>query len=223
MSNLDASNGPAPNLPDHSVAASSVAAFVTALAASTPVPAGGSAAAVSAAQGAALVAMAARITAQKAGGPADELMSAAQRLTTTSQRLLELATEDSRAFAALLAAQRAARRQETTAQQVRAAQRATMDVPLAVCRACLESLHIAATVAPQLRASVAPDAWAGAQMIATGGQISLANTRINLRLCGGAEQHPTQGDRAARCAEELRAAWAAASHAFSSRVEVDVL
>ncbi|MCB9161488.1 MAG: hypothetical protein H6644_16870 [Caldilineaceae bacterium] len=69
-----------------------------------------------------------------------------------------------------------------------------IDTPLAVCRTCIQLLDDAAALARHYRASVAPDAWAGVQLVVTGARISLDNARINARMGG-----PTD-DRTAACA-----------------------
>ena len=197
--------------------ADSVKDFVAALAAPTPAPAGGSAAAVTAAQGAALMAMAAAITARgtSAMSAAADLTRAGDQAGAAAARLLALAVEDSAAFQALLAARRAVRSGAPAAAPaaqaaLAAAQRGVVDTPLAVCRTCIQLLDEAAALASHYRASVAPDAWAGAQLVATGARISLDNARINARMAAQTD------DRAvAVTAAELTRAWDAVQAAFA--------
>lgn len=196
--------------------------LIDALAAATPAPAGGSAAAVTAAQGAALLAMAADITrARGARTPvADaDLAAMSRQARVHAHALLGLAKADGDAFLALLAARRAP---DAGPQTPARAQRAVIDVPLAVCRICLELLQQAGALAPVYRASVAPDAWAGVQLIMAGARISLANAQLNVRAEGDAPDSTgqTDGSRAIdvviQTAASLDGVWAATEAAFAA-------
>ena len=202
--------------------ADSVTEYVAALAAPTPAPAGGSAAAVTAAQGAALLAMAAAITVRRTSPmpAATDLTRAGDWAAAAAVRLLELAVADSNAFEALLAARRAARDRALDAAAaaqagLTAAQSAVIDTPLAVCRTCIQLLDDAAALARHYRASVAPDAWAGVQLVVTGARISLDNARINAQMGGPAEDRTAALRAVAVTAAELTRAWDAVQVAFA--------
>lgn len=188
--------------------------YLAALAAPTPVPAGGSAAAVTVAQGIALITMALTVSARKNAGDqtARRLTAMAASMQSQADTALILATEDGRAFAAWLAA----RRLSDAASDISAAWQRTVEVPLQLCEICLAVLREVTDVVPALGAAVAPDAWAGVQLIRTGADMSLANIAVNLRMAGDDEPAATLATAARTYSSDLARQWEAAAQAFSS-------
>jgi formiminotetrahydrofolate cyclodeaminase len=177
-------------------------AFLAALAAPTPTPGGGAAAAVTAALGAALVAMAARLSA--AGSVADAhgsgLHDLAQRADVLRGELAHLAEADSAAFAAVIAARRLPRAAAERPAALQAAWQAATEAPLAVAAACVEVLALAAQAARQGRTAVIGDAAMAALLAEAALRGSVRNAALNARNLADAALRDSVGRRGAALA-----------------------
>jgi glutamate formiminotransferase/formiminotetrahydrofolate cyclodeaminase len=160
-------------------------AFLDALAAGTPTPGGGAAAAFAGAMAAGLAAMVARLTVGKkkyAEVEADmnSIVEAAERLRAD---LAAAAPDDSAAYEAVMAAMRLPK--ETEAQQAaraEAIERATVgatDVPLRVARAAAEVLGLAAAAAEKGNVNASSDAGSAAQLALAAVRSAGLNVRVN--------------------------------------------
>ncbi|HXY45848.1 MAG TPA: cyclodeaminase/cyclohydrolase family protein [Acidimicrobiales bacterium] len=149
------------------------------ISARTPAPASGSAAGVAVALGAALCAMAARFSGRSLDG-AEAMAETAERLRA---RVLHLAQEDARAYAAVMAARRLpaeASRQEALA----AAMARAVAIPLEIAEIGGEIGRMATLVASEGNTNLLGDALsavliaeAGASAAATIAEINLAESR----------------------------------------------
>ena len=169
--------------------------FLDQLAAGTPTPGGGSAAAHAGAMAAALVAMVARLTlgkkkyaevqdqVEKIVGIADELRN----------RLESAVTQDAQAFEAVLAAHRLPADSDEL-QQVRRAsmQKATVragEVPLAVARDCARVLDLALEIASVGNLNAVSDAGVAGDLALAG----LSGAALNVRVNAAGLQDPLPG------------------------------
>jgi glutamate formiminotransferase/formiminotetrahydrofolate cyclodeaminase len=164
--------------------------FLDALAAATPTPGGGSAAAYAGAMGAALVAMVARLTLGKkkyAGVEAqmNEILNQAERLRW---ELNEAVEQDSAAFKAVLVAFKLP--QETPAQQTRrrmAIERASLhaaEVPLAVAQKTLTVMALAERCVTLGNLNTISDAASAAALAQAALTCAGYNVRININGLG---------------------------------------
>lgn len=175
-----------------------VANFVDAVSSSTPVPGGGSAAALAGSLGAALAAMVANLTVghgvrplHKAGHAkgsdptGDELSDMAVRAQATKQRLAELVDEDARAFNRVMDAIRMPRTTDAERrardQALQAAYRHAAEVPLETARLSLSVLELARVAALAGRADAASDAGASALLARAAVHGAALNVLINLQ------------------------------------------
>lgn len=150
-----------------SVAVAGARPLLDALAAASPVPAGGAAAAFAVAMAASLCAMAARLSG---------LEDSAERTRRLAQLATDLAAEDGDAYAAVLLA---ARRRGGPDEAQRAWERATL-VPIGVAETAADVIEETRRIRESLRRSLACDAGAAALLAAAGGRASLANAAENL-------------------------------------------
>ena len=172
-----------------------VRGFLDQLAARTPTPGGGGAAAVTGAMAAGLVAMAARFSATRLPG-AGELADQAEELR---RRLAQLADLDARAYAAVLEALRLPREaSEREAQRQEALLGAAL-VPLEIAgigaRVALMAARLAEAGNPNLRG----DAMTGAVLAAASARSAACLVDINVEL-GGLD--PGLSGRAAQAAAD---------------------
>jgi formiminotetrahydrofolate cyclodeaminase len=144
-----------------------VGALLSALAADTPAPGGGAAAALAGALAAGLVEMAAG-----ASRPEHATRAAAARA-----RAVELADEDAAAYTRVIAARREA---AGDADRLAAALSAASDVPLAIAEAAAEMAELAAELAVTGRASLRGDAVAGALLAEAATAAAARLVEINL-------------------------------------------
>ncbi len=154
-----------------SYAAQPLATLLDLFAAGEPVPGGGPAAAVGAALGTALVTMAARLAAAKSSAADDStaLASSIARLHALRVRLLDLADQDSVAYALVLAAYRSPKdsvlEKKVRAAMIQAAMQAATDVPLEMMRTCGDVLREAVPIAARTPASARGDLAIGIELI----------------------------------------------------------
>ena len=171
-----------------------VRGFLDQLAARTPTPGGGGAAAVTGAMAAGLVAMAARFSATRLPD-AGELADQADELR---HRLAQLAEEDARAYAAVLEALRLPREASQREVQRQEALLGAALVPLEIAgigaRVALMAVRVAEAGNPNLRG----DAVTGAVLAAASARSAACLVDINVEL-GGLDAELSQ--RAARAAE----------------------
>jgi len=165
-------------------------AFVDELASAQPVPGGGSASAVAAALAAGLVAM---VAALSVGRPkyahyGETHARAAAEGTSLKDRLLELADEDSAAYAHFAAAMKLPR--ETEAEQaarktaLQAAARTAANVPLACIRACLEVVVAAESLAGRCNLNASSDLAVASLLAGAAAHGAGANVLVNLPMVG---------------------------------------
>jgi glutamate formiminotransferase/formiminotetrahydrofolate cyclodeaminase len=143
---------------------STEASFLDALAAGTPAPGGGSAAAQAGAMGAALVAMVARLTLgkKKYAGVEARMAEIVEQAEALRQSLQAAVAADAAAFEQVMAAMRLPKEgeQERTArsQAVELATRKATEVPLAVAEQACQVLELAAEVTESGNVNAASDA-----------------------------------------------------------------
>ena len=164
----------------------SLDAFLEQLAARTPAPGGGGAAAVTGAMAAGLVAMAARFSEKRLPG-ADDLADQADELR---RRAADLADADARAYAAVLEAGPGQRREALLGAAL---------VPLEIAEIGAEVAQLAVRVAESGNPNLRGDAVTGAVLAAASARSAACLVDINVRL-GGLD--PELSQRAARAAAE---------------------
>jgi methenyltetrahydrofolate cyclohydrolase len=145
--------------------------LLDAFASNDPLPAGGSAAALTGAVGTSLLLMVATLPKTKAGGPSETAMlaAAAVRLRPLRDELTELIQRDSESYSSLLAAIRApqgteeerARRQE----DMLAATHLATEVPLQTIRTAASALHAAVDVAANGSRAASGDVAAAIELL----------------------------------------------------------
>jgi formiminotetrahydrofolate cyclodeaminase len=156
------------------------------IAAPTPSPGGGTAAALAGALGAALGQMVASLPKTRDGTPEqhERLMAAAGTLGTARARLLELADEDSRAVRGLVAAARLPKSSpdEAAAWQtaLAAAAEAATQTPLDTVRTAADILETMVTVAAGAAPVAASDVFAAITLLSASADSAAANVRTNL-------------------------------------------
>ncbi len=159
-----------------------IASFVGRLAARTPTPGGGSAAAVAAALGAALgeMVLAYSIDPTK---PNEELASVAQALTAGRRRFLELADEDAASYDGVRSARRARKeRPDDPALQnaVATALERAASVPLETAQLARALADRLRAVAERTKAALRSDLTTALAMFRAAGEGALANVTVNL-------------------------------------------
>jgi formiminotetrahydrofolate cyclodeaminase len=158
-----------------------VSAFLDALAAKVPAPAGGSAAALVLAQAAALCAKSARLSErQLTAGRAAEITQEAERKRGTAASLID---EDPRAYANVLKARRRRNDQPDDAAAVAgmaAALSAAADVPLRIVELAVPVSAIAATLAADGNQTLRGDALAAGLLAQAAARAAACLVRINL-------------------------------------------
>lgn len=159
--------------------------FLSALAAGTPVPGGGSAAAYTAALAAALVAMVARLTiGKKKYAEVEERMHAIeQRAENLRLELTTAVTRDSAAYEAVLRAIRLPKENEQEQAQrnheIEAATLGAAQVPLEVANKALEVLELACETAEKGNLNAMSDAASAAALAAASITSAALNVRVN--------------------------------------------
>jgi len=160
-------------------------AFLTELAAATPTPGGGSAAAYAAAMAAALVAMVARLTLGKKKYPeVQDRMGALAREADDARRLMEAAVkDDARAFEDVLAARRMVKQtpeeERARDQAIEAATSRAAAVPLSVARHATQVLEWAAEVVESGNVNAAADGASAGALARAALRAASLNVRAN--------------------------------------------
>jgi formiminotetrahydrofolate cyclodeaminase len=176
-----------------------VRSFLDQVAARTPAPGGGVAAAVTGAMAAGLVAMAARFSATRLPG-AGELADQADKLR---RRLDQLADMDARAYAAVLDAGRQPGDDGQRRERMREALLGSAHVPLEIAGIGVEVAVMAARLAEAGNPNLRGDAVTGAVLAAASARSAACLVDINVRL-GGLE--PELSRRAAQAVADASAA-----------------
>jgi formiminotetrahydrofolate cyclodeaminase len=176
-----------------------VRGFLDQLAARTPAPGGGVAAAVTGAMAAGLVAMAARFSATRLPG-AGELADQADKLR---RRLDQLADMDARAYAAVLDAGRQPGDDGQRRERMREALLGAAHVPLEIAGIGVEVALMAARLAEAGNPNLRGDAVTGAVLAAASARSAACLVNINVGL-GGLE--PDLSRRAAQAVADASAA-----------------
>jgi formiminotetrahydrofolate cyclodeaminase len=176
-----------------------VRGFLDQVAARTPAPGGGVAAAVTGAMAAGLVAMAARFSATRLPG-AGELADQADKLR---RRLDQLADMDARAYAAVLDAGRQPGDDGQRRERMREALLGAAHVPLEIAGIGVEVAVMAARLAEAGNPNLRGDAVTGAVLAAASARSAACLVDINVRL-GGLE--PDLSRRAAQAVADASAA-----------------
>jgi formiminotetrahydrofolate cyclodeaminase len=164
--------------------------FEDGLASAEPVPGGGSASAIAGSMAASLLSMVARLSVDR---PKYEAYQAThQRALEVGEsartRLLQLADEDARAYAAFAAARKmpreTAEQQQARDEASRLAAREAAEVPLAVVRECARVALVVEPMAGRSNLNAASDLEVAARLSAAAARGAAANVIINLPMVG---------------------------------------
>jgi len=189
----------------------SVADFADRLAAATPTPGGGSAAALSGCFAAALVQMVCDLTIGKEGYQQHEALLRPMHAQAEALRreLLALADRDAAAYDRVMAALRLPKATEVDkAARKEALGRANLEateVPLAAAEACARVLALAAELLPRGNRNALSDTGTAAALAAAGMRGALMNVRINLGGLPDADRASSIRSRAETIEGEARA------------------
>ncbi len=156
--------------------------FVDQVAAGTPVPGGGSVAAVAGALGASLGQMAIRITKDKKNYAqhADRYNDALDRLAPYAATLLELVDADSEAFGLVLAAYKMPKGSPEREKAVQDGLIRATEIPSRVANCAAEALKVIEDLRAIIHINVATDLQVGMQMLRSSLRGAIANMRTNL-------------------------------------------
>lgn len=163
-----------------------IEAFCSQLAAGTPTPGGGAAAAVAGAMGASLVAMAAGLTVgrEKFAAVQDEMTHVLEAGQREASALLACADEDQAAFNEVMAAfslpKGSDEEKKARSQAIQQGYQAAARAPLAAMEHCLVVMRHALTAASMANPNVVSDAYVGFLTASAGFEGSLWNVAINL-------------------------------------------
>jgi formiminotetrahydrofolate cyclodeaminase len=183
--------------------------FEELLASAQPVPGGGSASAVAGSMAASLLTMVSRLSMDR---PKYEQYAAthAQALEVgegARARLLDLADEDARAFAAFAAARKmpreTAEEAESRTSAIQQAARLASDIPLTVVRECIGVLVAAEAMAGRSNLNAASDLEVAARLAAAAARGAAANVMINLPSVGDEEYAGVTGAEVTHLLEGL--------------------
>ncbi len=167
-----------------------LAEFEERLASAEPVPGGGSASAIAGSMAASLLAMVSRLSTDRPKY-ADFAATHARALAVAEAgraRLLDLADEDARAFAAFAAARKMPRdtepEQQARAEATHAAARLATEVPLAVVRECAKVIGAVESMAGRSNLNASSDLEVAGRLAAASAHGAGANVMINLPSVG---------------------------------------
>jgi methenyltetrahydrofolate cyclohydrolase len=183
--------------------------FLDQLAARTPAPGGGGAAAITAAMAAGLVAMAARFSETRLRDAGD----LAERADELRRRAADLAEEDARAYAAVLEARRGSWDDAQRRERVGEALRGAAVVPLQIAELGAQAAELAVRVTEAGNPNLRGDAVTGALLAAASARSAACLVDINVGL-GGLD--PGLSRRAAQLAAAARDAAARVTTVTSS-------
>jgi formiminotetrahydrofolate cyclodeaminase len=164
--------------------------FVERLASAEPVPGGGSASAIAGSMAGSLLAMVSRLSTDRPKYAAyaathGRALVVAER---ARERLLRLADDDARAYAAFGAARKmprdTAEQQEAREEATRVAARAASEVPLEVARECARIIDEVEAMAGRSNLNAASDLEVAARLAAAAARGAAANVMINLPMVG---------------------------------------
>jgi formiminotetrahydrofolate cyclodeaminase len=156
------------------------------LATREPIPGGGSAAALAGAMGASLVSMVAELTIGRpdASEHQGELTRLRDAAVQARDRLLDLADQDSRAYAAVVEARRLPRETDeerhARSQQLARAMVAAADAPLRAAQVAAQVVELARAIAPIGNPNAASDAGVAALLGRAAVRGAILNVQINL-------------------------------------------
>lgn len=165
----------------------SIAAFLDALAGSSPTPGGGSVAALSGAQGAALVSMVCNLTMgkKKYAAVQDEIAHLLEQSEALRRELTDLIQADVEAFDNVSAAyklpQESEEQKSARTAAIQQALKAATVVPMRVAEACARVLDLCAPVAEKGNRNAVSDAGVAALMAEAGLRGAALNVLINLK------------------------------------------
>jgi formiminotetrahydrofolate cyclodeaminase len=167
-----------------------LAEFDERLASAEPVPGGGSAAAIAGSMAASLLAMVSRLSTDRPkyadyAATHERALEVAEAART---RLLTLADDDARAFAAFAAARKMAHdteaEQQAREQATQSAARQASDVPLAVVRECTRVMLSVEAMAGRSNLNASSDLEVAGRLAAAAARGAAANVMINLPSVG---------------------------------------
>jgi formiminotetrahydrofolate cyclodeaminase len=179
----------------------SVDDLLDAIEAPAPSPCGGSAAALAAAMGASLVALVARQS------PAwTDARGVAAQAAALRARLVTLAAEDVRAYAAAVQALSAAGEGESRDHLLGLALSHAADVPLAIARTAADVAELAALAAVHGKDGLKPDAATAATLAEAASRSAARLVEVNLATLPGDERHGAAAAAADAAADARRRA-----------------
>jgi len=169
--------------------------FEERLASAEPVPGGGSASAIAGSMAGSLLAMVSRLSTDRpkyaayAGTHGRALLVAEE----ARRRLLQLADDDARAYAAFVAARKmprdTAHEQAAREAATRVAAREASEVPLAVARECAQIIDEVEAMAGRSNLNASSDLEVAARLAAAAARGAAANVMINLPMVGDEAFH----------------------------------
>lgn len=181
--------------------------FLDALAAGTPAPGGGSAAALAGAMAAALGLMACRIG-PPSSGPEPEatgraLAQAAHRLEAIERELRRLARADAEAYEGVIQSYRLPREDPNRAEVITERLRAATEVPLQTAALALETAGLIRGIGGKVRPSVAPDLKVGLWLAVAAASGGLENVAENVKAMKNQDVARSFSEKARRLNESL--------------------
>jgi methenyltetrahydrofolate cyclohydrolase len=184
----------------------SLSSFLDQVAAPTPAPGGGSAAAGACALGAALVEMVARIELSRADAAVRPREELPERLAALRALTLELAERELGSYGTVLEAMRLPRDDPDRADRLDAALTEASVAPLAIAEAAGEVAEIGAELAAAAGPAVSGDALAGVLIAEAAAAAAAALVEINLERRPEAEELARAREARARAASAREAA-----------------
>jgi len=177
--------------------------FLAALAAPTPAPGGGAAAAISGATAAALVEMVAGLSLKKSPDGADAALQQriAAQMTTARSELLTLADEDANAYSAFIVAMRLPKTEEhereARSRAMSTAAEVAAQVPLRTLRAITSIAEAARLVTGRSLVSAASDLEVAQRFARAAGISAAENVEVNLPFIDDPETRATLANQTA--------------------------